>query len=106
MISPLGQRQAFQTAHVEAIRQAQDVGEQIQREFSKVKAAEDQLATEHVTVRVIPESEEIQTEERQEPHRNPHEHQQGQGSHGSEEESPSESEQSAGSAESHLDFLA
>ncbi|WP_316676512.1 hypothetical protein [uncultured Tolumonas sp.] len=65
MISPLGQRQVFQTANVEAVRQAQEVSEQIQRENAKKRAADDQMLEDEASVRVIAESEKIETSERE-----------------------------------------
>lgn len=65
MISPLGQRQVFQTANVEAVRQAQEVSEQIQRENVKKQVADDRLTEAEASVRVIAESEHIATSERQ-----------------------------------------
>lgn len=104
MISPLGQRQVYQTAHVEAIRQASDVSDQIQREASKQKAAESHLVEERSTVRLIPESEEIRTEERQRERQSSDKHGKG---HKDEKEGEEGAEgQSAGSAESRLDLLA
>lgn len=101
MISPLGQRQVFQTANVEAVRQAQGVSEQIQRENAKKRAVDDRLLEDQGSVRVIAESEMIQTNERQ-------------GGRGAQEELPEENaakekkegENTAESADSHLNFLA
>ena len=64
MISPLGQRQIFQTANMEALRQAHEVSEEIQRDIMKMKAAEDHLVEDQSNVREIPEFERIRTEER------------------------------------------
>lgn len=66
MISPLGQRQIFQTANMEALRQAHAVSEEIQRDIMKMKAAEDQMVEDQSNVRLIPEFERILTEERKE----------------------------------------
>ena len=101
MISPLGQRQVFQTANVEAVRQAQDVGEQIQRENAKKRAVDDRLQEDQASVRVIAEAGTIQTNERR-------------GGKGAQEElleqktpkEKKEGENTAESADSHLDFLA
>jgi len=65
MISPLGQRQVFQTANIEAVRQAQEVGELIQRENARKQAVDDRLHEDQASVRVIAESGKIQTNERQ-----------------------------------------
>ena len=103
MISPLGQRQIFQTANVEAVRQAQEVSEQIQRENAKKRVLDEHLVEDQASVRVIANSERIRTDEREERH--------GQGA--AEEEPPGkeakakpEEESPAESADSHLDFLA
>lgn len=100
MISPLGQRQVFQTANVEAVRQAQEVSELIQRENTKKRAVDDRLLEDQASVRVISESEHIQTSERQG----------GGGSQpGPQEQAPREGkpeEHTAETADSHLDFLA
>jgi hypothetical protein len=103
MISPLGQRQIFQTAHVEAVRQAQEVSEQVQRENVKKRVAEEQLNEDQASVRVIDNSEHIRTDER--------ESRRGEG--GAEEELPEKSakgkkdgENPADSADKHMDFLA
>jgi hypothetical protein len=101
MISPLGQRQVFQTANVEAVRQAQEVSELIQRDNAKKRAVDDRLHEDQASVRVIAESENIQTQERQ-------------GGGGAEQElleqnaakERKEEEHAAESADSHLDFLA
>jgi hypothetical protein len=100
MISPLGQRQVFQTANVEAVRQAQEVSELIQRENTKKRVVDDRLLEDQASVRVIAESEHIQTGERQ-------------GGGGAQQEledaEPKEKpqeEHTAETADSHLDFLA
>lgn len=100
MISPLGQRQVFQTANVEAVRQAQEVSEQIQRENTKKRAADERVLEDEAAVRVIAESDRIQTSERQ-------------GGRGTQEElleqnaaKKKEGEDTAESADSHLNFLA
>jgi hypothetical protein len=103
MISPLGQRQIFQTANIEAVKQAQDVSEQIQRENARKRIADERLQEDEASVRVIDNSEKIQTDERK-----------GRGGQDTaEEELPSQTskddqdeENPAESADSHLDFLA
>lgn len=103
MISPLGQRQIFQTANVEAVRQAQEVSEQIQRENAKKRVADERMLEDQASVRVVADSERIQTDERQ---ARQEQHLPGQGS-GKEEAEGSESvEKPADSADSHLNFLA
>jgi hypothetical protein len=103
VISPLAQRQIFQNANIEAVRAAHEVSEQIQQEQARRKVAEDRAAEDQASVRVIPGSEKIRTEERRG----------GRGQGGAEEELPegeegdeSKRDGSAGPADSHLDFLA
>ena len=102
MISPLGHRQVFQTANVEAVRQAQDVSEQIQREIAKKKALDDRLSEDQASVRVVAESERIMTDEQKGGGGNqaplP-----GRRNAGPEEEAEPDT---AESADSHLNFLA
>lgn len=99
MISPLGQRQVFQTANIEAVRQAQEVSEQIQRENARKRATDERIVEDQASVRVIAESENIQTNER--------EGRGGQGAPGQETpEGKKKGESEADSADSHLNFLA
>lgn len=102
MISPLGQRQIFQTANIEAVRQAHEVSEQIQRENVRKLVADEQLLEDEASVRVVANSEGIRAGERQERQ----EQQPSQGEASSGETNPEEEESSAESADSHLDFLA
>lgn len=100
MISPLGQRQVFQTANVEAVRQAQDVSEQIQRENARKRETDQRIVEDQASVRVIAESENIQTSER--------EGRGGQGHPGEEAsgKGKKKGENGAESADTHLNFLA
>ncbi len=103
MISPLGQRQIFQTANVEAVRQAQEVSELIERENAKKRVADERLVEDQASVRVVANSEGIRTNER--------EGRQGQAGGGGAQEGGEpkerrEGENPAESADSHLDFLA
>jgi hypothetical protein len=104
MISPLGQRQIFQTANMEAMRQAHEVSGEIQRDIMKMKAAENQLVEDQSNVRVIPEFEQILTEERKEGRdgKGPHRHKVGD-EPGEETKDDSDS---AGDADPGLDFFA
>lgn len=99
MITPLAQRQMFQTANIEAVRAAHEVSDQIQREQSRKKVADDHAAEEQASVRGIPASEQIRTEER-ERNRN----QQRETENGGEPQTGVD--EKAESADSHLDFLA
>lgn len=102
MISPLGQRQVFQTANVEAVRQAQEVSELIQREQAKKQAVDDRLLEDQASVRVIADSEHIQTSERQ----GGQGFQQGAPGKPAPKEEPKPGEEPAESADPHLNFLA
>lgn len=94
----------FQTANVESVRAAHEVSDQIQREQARKKATDDRAAEEQASVRVIPGSDKIRLEERRG----------GRGQGGAEEQPTGEEgeerekapEDSAGPADSHLDFLA
>jgi hypothetical protein len=104
MISPLGQRQIFQTANVEAVRQAHEVSGEIQREIMKAKTAEERLVEDQSTVRLIPEFERILAEER----KGGREQQEAdhQPSGNASESEAKEEPDSAADADSRLDFLA
>lgn len=99
MITPLAQRQLFQTANIEGVRAAHEVSEQLQREAMKKKAADDRLAEDQVQVNSVTGSDQIRTEERQGRRR------ENQASSEPEEED-GEAENSAAPAEPHLDLLA
>lgn len=96
----MGQRQIFQTANLEAVRQAQDVGEQFQREAARRKVTEENLAEGAHTVHGISASDQIRTEERQQQRR-----QQQHPSH-AEGTEPESGVDSAEDADPHLDFFA
>lgn len=100
MISPLGQRQIFQTANVEAVRQAQEVSEQIQRENVRKRVADERLLEDEASVQVIANADAIRADERQ--GRQGQQAFEGQNAEGRKEgdEGPAES------AEPHVDFLA
>lgn len=103
MLSPLAQRQVFQTANIESVRAAHEVSELIQREQALKKAAEDHAAEDQAAVHMVPGSDRIRTEERRG----------GRGQGSAEEQSPSADEgeekpleDKAVPADSHLDFMA
>lgn len=102
MITPLGQRQIFQTANVEAVRASLEVSEQIQREQARKKTADDRMVEDQAGVQVISGSERIITEERR--------HGRGQGGaeqpSSKEEEGEEKRKSAAKNADSHLDLLA
>jgi hypothetical protein len=102
MISPLGQRQIHLASNLEALRAAQDVAEQSQREAGRKLAADERLAEAQKEVPGIGRSEGLRTEERK--------GRQGggahPGSHPPEAEEDEEQADQATSADPHLDFLA
>lgn len=103
MITPLGQRQIFQAANLEAIRAAHEVGEQLQREAVRRKAADDRLAEDQETVNRVTPGQAMRAEERKE-HRKG-----GREAGGPSGEAHDEAEGTvdpAAPAESRLDFLA
>jgi hypothetical protein len=106
MISPLGQRQMFQTINVEAVKTAGETSGLLQREASLREASlkqamADRMAEEQVSVPEIPKTDPLRTEERKGGQR-------GQGGqHGSAEPmEPEDEPEAAKPAEGHLDFLA
>ncbi len=94
----------FQAANLEAVRAAHDVGEHLQREAARQKVALDQAAEEQASVRVIPHSERIRAEEREEGRRRQPEGESPE--EASERPEGAEGGESAGSADGHLDLLA
>jgi len=102
MITPLGQRQIFQTANIEAVRMSLEVSEQLQREAARKKAAEDHLAEDQDNVQEIGRSEALRTEERKGRGQQSAEEQGGEAS----PEEPESAESTPEGAEGHLDFLA
>jgi len=100
MITPLGQRQIFQTANVEAVRVAHEVSGQMQREQVHRQIAEEKAAEENGNVQIIAGSDKIRTEERQ-------------GRRGSQQQSANEKQEeeddekeNPSSGDQHLDFMA
>jgi hypothetical protein len=102
MVSPLGQRQMFQTINVEAVKTASETSGMLQREATFKQAMADRLAEEQASVPEIPRTEAMRTEERKGGQRD-----QG-GRHGASEgpEDQEEAPEDANPAETHLDFLA
>jgi hypothetical protein len=105
MVSPLGQRQMFQTVNVESVRTASEVSGLLQREAHQKQAMVDRMAEEQASVPEIPKTDAMRTEERRG-------RGQGQGREGSSQdadggEDPDQPEPAkANPAEPHLDFLA
>jgi len=106
MISPLGQRQIFQTANVEAVRQAHEVSGEIQRDIMKMKAAEEHLVEDQSAVRMIPEFERILAEERKEGRKGKEPESQREQAAAEVEAEVDEESDSAGDADARLDFFA
>jgi len=102
MITPLTQRQIFQTAHVEALRMSLEMSEQIQREASRRKTLEDHMAEEADEVHEIGKTDALRTEERKE---RPQGRDAGGAMEGGGEEA-SGAEPRPESSEARLDFLA
>jgi len=105
MVSPLGQRQMFQTANAEAFKAAQEVSGQLQREVGQRQAMADRIAEAQGSVPEIPRTDGMKTEERQRGR-------QGRGREGSPGEArdgggeAEETPASAITADNHVDFLA
>jgi hypothetical protein len=103
MITPLGQRQMFQTVNVEAVRAALEVGGQFQREAIQKQALADRMAEDQASVPEIPRAEGLKTEERhgrrqdQAPERD---------AAGRPRRRPEDPDEPADSADPHMDFLA
>lgn len=100
-VSPLGHRQLFLTAYVEAVRQAHEVGGLVARELGARKAAEDRQAQDTNSIRDVVGSEGLKLREREN---------EGHGTGGGRQEGApeetSEDEGKAGTADGSLDLLA
>ena len=64
MITPLAQRQMFQTINAEAVKAALEVSGLIQRETAQRQAMLDRMAEDQASVPTIPKAEDLRTEER------------------------------------------
>ena len=102
MVTPLGQRMVFQTAHSEAVRVANDIASQLQREDTFRKVITDRMAEDTENVRGIPKSDPLRTEERQE-NRRQSGNQSGEKDSDKDDDEPKEG---AFFADGRLDFLA
>jgi hypothetical protein len=104
MITPLAQRQIFQTAHTEVANKAQEVSGQLARDAAFKKVMDERFTEEQASVHTVPKSEGLRIGERGAKG--------GQEEHPGREKEPEEDagepapEASAGSAEGHLDLLA
>jgi len=97
MVSPLGQRQMYQTMNVEAVKSAHETSGLLQREASQKQAMVERMAEEQAGVPEIPRTESMRTEERKGGRRDQGRRQ---------GRSPQEAPEDANPAEAHLDFLA
>ncbi|MDR0498826.1 MAG: hypothetical protein LBH03_03695 [Holophagales bacterium] len=104
MVTPLGQRMVFQTAHTEAARVAHDVAHQLQREEAFKKSLADRMAEDKYSVKGIAESQAMRTEERQERQKRFANQSNDEGN--KEEDDDSKQDDKAVSADKRLDFLA
>jgi len=106
VVSPLGQRQMFQTMNVEAVRTASEVSGLLQREAHQQELLVDRMAEAQGSVPEIPRTEGLRAEEHQghgqgrEGGEHPHRH----GAEG--QEPDADAADTASPAEGHLDFLA
>jgi hypothetical protein len=97
MVSPLGQRQMFQTMNVEAVKSANETSSLLQREVSLKQAIVDRMAEDQAAVLEIPRTDAMRTEERKGGRRDQGRRQ---------DQEPEEAPEDANPAETHLDFLA
>ena len=104
MISPLGQRQMFQTVNAEAVRSALEGTGLLQREAMHKQVIMDQMAEDQASVLEIPRSEAPRTEERRGKDQGSG-HQGASGEPAEADAEPSASG-SAKPADGHVDFLA
>lgn len=105
MITPVVQRQMFQTINAEAVRAAMEVSGVLQRENGQRQAMLDRVAEDQVSVPEIPEAQGLKTEERQGGHADGGGARDGQHPEGR-AETPDDASATAIPAEGHLDFLA
>lgn len=106
MVSPLGQRQMFQTMNLEAVRAASEVGGLLQREAGQAQAVAEHMAEAQTSVPEIPKTDAMRTEERQGRSK---EGENGSSMDHGEDQEPESGEATASKAnpaDTHLDFLA
>jgi len=104
VVSPLGQRQMFQTMNVEAVRTASEVSGLLQREANQQELLVDRMAEAQGSVPEIPRTEGLRAEEHQGHGREGGEHPHRHRSEG--QEPDADASDTASPAEGHLDFLA
>lgn len=104
MITPIAQRQVLQTAAAEAVRAAQEGGEQVQREAARKQLLDQRRAEDQGSVHQVSSAENLRLEE------NPRERRGGAQERHSTKAEPegaeAEPEGPAAAADSHLDLLA
>jgi hypothetical protein len=105
MVSPLGQRQMFQTVNVESVKTASEVSGLLQREAHQKQAIADRMAEEQASVPEIPRTDAMRTEERRGRKQDQGREGSSRDAGGGEEPDPDESAP-ANPADPHLDFLA
>ena len=104
MISPLGQRQMFQTINAEAVKAAHEVGGLLQRETGQRQAVLDRMAEAQASVPEIPFAEGLKAEERKEGRKRGG--RQGADGRGAQTEAQAGDDTTANPADGHMDFLA
>jgi hypothetical protein len=104
MITPVTQRQMFQTMNAEAVKTSSEVSGLLQRDAGQRQALLNRMAEDQVSVPTIPLSEGLRAEERQGGRQN--EGHQGSGRKGEGAEAEDAPEAQANPAEGHMDFLA
>jgi hypothetical protein len=105
MVSPLGQRQMFQTINVESVKTAGELSGLLQREASQRQAIADRMAEDQASVPEIPNTSAMRAEERK-GGRQGESGRHGQGREEDPEADPEKADAKANPAETHLDFLA
>jgi hypothetical protein len=103
MITPLAQRQMFQTINAEAVKAALEVSGQFQRELSHRQAMVERMIEDQASVPVVPTAEELRTEERKGGRRD-----QGREARGEDQDGNDAGDLEGGSAkpaDGHLDLL-
>ena len=103
MITPLAQRQMFQTINAESVKAALEVSGQFQRELAQRQALLDRMAEDRASVPTIPKAEDLRTEERKGGKQG--EGERGQGG-GEDREQAGEDQAKANVADGHVDLLA
>jgi hypothetical protein len=104
MITPLAQRQMFQTINAEAVKAALEVSGQFQRELAQKQAMIERLVEDQTSVPQIPRAEGLKIEERKGGKQG--QEQEGQAKDQDEPDGTAQAGPEANPAETHMDFLA